>query len=230
MQVRIARHVKRKRCGKTHRNAQENAKTRNIAQRRAILHRHATSPFIIPPLTCTQQTWGWLEDCLRNMGPKSLLFRTCIERDFCQNDASDALRQGKPLSAENHRLLHSHWSKPYVRGRHGGVEKRGGGNLTKDTPPQTGFWTPFVWYVFHPPQVSLLTAKFIREGAFSGCFSSPHTFCTLPTSWPNYVPSGLIPSRAPLNQSTNWWMDALRAWKINRLGSKDGCINQLLDC
>ena len=29
-------------------------------------------------------------------------------------------------------------------------------NLTNDTPPKKGFWTPLVRYVFHPPQVSVL--------------------------------------------------------------------------
>ena len=29
-------------------------------------------------------------------------------------------------------------------------------NLTNDTPPKKGFWTPLIRYVFHPPQVSLL--------------------------------------------------------------------------
>ena len=29
-------------------------------------------------------------------------------------------------------------------------------NLTNDTPPKKCFWSPFVWYVFHPPRVSLL--------------------------------------------------------------------------
>ena len=43
------------------------------------------------------------------------------------------------------------------RGRHGGVEKkRGVENLTNDTPPKKGFWTPLVRYVFHPPQVPAL--------------------------------------------------------------------------
>ena len=29
-------------------------------------------------------------------------------------------------------------------------------NLTNDTPPKKGFWTPLVRYVFHPPQLSVL--------------------------------------------------------------------------
>ena len=39
----------------------------------------------------------------------------------------------------------------------GGWKKEGGGDLTNDTPPKKGFWTPpLVRYVFHPPQVSVL--------------------------------------------------------------------------
>ena len=38
----------------------------------------------------------------------------------------------------------------------GGGKKRGVENLTNDTPPKKGFWTPLVRYVFHPPQVSVL--------------------------------------------------------------------------
>ena len=38
----------------------------------------------------------------------------------------------------------------------GGGKKRGEENLTKDTPPKIGFGPLFVWYVFHPPLVSLL--------------------------------------------------------------------------
>ena len=70
-------------------------------------------------------------------------------------------------------------------------------NLTNDTPPKKGFWTPpLLRYVFHPPQVSVLClflyknprqsrpeallegSKNFRESAFSGTFSPPHTFCT----------------------------------------------------
>ena len=86
----------------------------------------------------------------------------------------------------------------FLRGRHGGVEKRGGvENLTNDAPKK-GFWTPpLVWYVFHPAQVSVLCfpvqdftteqtrssfggVQNFRESAFSGRFSSPHTVCTPP--------------------------------------------------
>ena len=38
----------------------------------------------------------------------------------------------------------------------GGGKGRGVENLTNDTPPKKGFWTPLVRYVFHPPHVSVL--------------------------------------------------------------------------
>ena len=44
-----------------------------------------------------------------------------------------------------------------VRGRHGGVEKGGGWKTSRMTPlPKRGFGPPLVWYVFHPPHVSVL--------------------------------------------------------------------------
>ena len=74
----------------------------------------------------------------------------------------------------------------------GGWKKRGVENLTDDTLPKEGFWTPpLVRYVFHPPQVSVLCfsctknprqsrpeallegCKTYRESAFSGTFSTP---------------------------------------------------------
>ena len=84
----------------------------------------------------------------------------------------------------------------------GGGKKRGVENLTNDTPPKKGFWTPLVRYVFHPPsRVSALFflyrnprqsrpeallegSKNFRESAFSGTFSTPHTFCTPPYHGP----------------------------------------------
>ena len=41
---------------------------------------------------------------------------------------------------------------PFIRGSHGGVGKRGGGKPHEGHPSQNAF----VWYVFHPSQVSLL--------------------------------------------------------------------------
>ena len=87
----------------------------------------------------------------------------------------------------------------HFRRRHGGGgKKRGVENLTNDTPLKGGFGPPLVRYVFHPPQVSVLyfslyenprqsrpeallkVSESFRESAFSGTFSSPHTFCTPP--------------------------------------------------
>ena len=80
----------------------------------------------------------------------------------------------------------------------GGGKKRGVENLTNDTPPKKGFWTPLVRYVFHPPsgvsalfflyknprqsrpEALLEGSKTFRGSALSGTFSSPHTFCTPP--------------------------------------------------
>ena len=45
----------------------------------------------------------------------------------------------------------------------GGGKKRGVENLTNDTPPKKGFWTPLVRYVFHPPQVSVLCFSCTRS-------------------------------------------------------------------
>ena len=94
----------------------------------------------------------------------------------------------------------------FFRGRHGGVEKGGGRKTSRMTPlPKRGFWTPPpVRYVFHPPRVSLLCfsgrknprlsrpevllegSRIFREGAFTGTFSSPHTFCTPPYQGPSF--------------------------------------------
>ena len=83
-----------------------------------------------------------------------------------------------------------------------GGKKRGVENLANDTPPKKGFWTPLVRYVFHPPsglsalfflyknprqsrpEALLEGSKNFRESAFSGTFSSPHTFCTPPCHGP----------------------------------------------
>ena len=93
-----------------------------------------------------------------------------------------------------------------IRGRHGGVEKRGGWKTSRTTPlPKRGFGPTFVRYVFHPPQVSVLCfsctkihdgsdqklfwrgSKNFRESAFSDTFSSPHTLCTPPYHGPTLI-------------------------------------------
>ena len=76
----------------------------------------------------------------------------------------------------------------------GGGKKRGVENLTNDTPPKKGFWTPPRTVRFPPPSgVSALFflyknprqsrpkallegSKNFRESAFSGTFPPPHTF------------------------------------------------------
>ena len=85
----------------------------------------------------------------------------------------------------------------------GGGKRRGVENLTNDTPPKKGFWTPPRTVRFPPPsgvstlfflyknprqsrpEALLEGSKNFRESAFSGTFSSPHTFCTPPYHGPN---------------------------------------------
>ena len=54
----------------------------------------------------------------------------------------------------------------------GGGKKRGVENLTNDTPPKKGVWTPLVRYVFHPPKVSVLcfSCTKIHDGAYQKLF------------------------------------------------------------
>ena len=77
-------------------------------------------------------------------------------------------------------------------------KKRGEENLTNDTPPKKGFWTPrrtvrfpaasgvsALFFLYKNPRQSrpealLEGSKNFRERAFSGTFSSLHTFCTAP--------------------------------------------------
>ena len=84
----------------------------------------------------------------------------------------------------------------------GGGKKRGVENLTNDTPPKKGFWTPPRTVRFPPPsgvsalfflyknprqsrpEALLEGSKNFWESAFSGTFSSPHTFCTPPYHGP----------------------------------------------
>ena len=93
----------------------------------------------------------------------------------------------------------------------GGGKKRGVENLTNDTPPKKGFWTPPRTVCFPPlsgvgalfflyknprqsrPEALLEGSKNFRESAFSGTFSSPHTFCTPPYHGPklNILPCSL---------------------------------------
>ena len=88
--------------------------------------------------------------------------------------------------------------KEYQRTPWGGGKKRGEENLTNDTPPKKGFCT------FSTPsgvrlccsctknrrcrtEALLEGSKNYRESAFSGTFSSPHTFCTPPYHGPRIL-------------------------------------------
>ena len=86
----------------------------------------------------------------------------------------------------------------------GGGKKRGVENLTNDTPPKKGFWTPPRTVCFPPPsgvsalfflyknsrqsrpEALLEGSQTFRESSFSGTFSSPHTFCTPPYHGSNF--------------------------------------------
>ena len=86
----------------------------------------------------------------------------------------------------------------------GGWKKEGGGKPHQRHPSQKGLLNPpFGWYVFHPPQASLLcfcctkvhcwagqklfwrASEILQAGVFSGTFSYPHTFCTPPCHGPS---------------------------------------------
>ena len=87
-------------------------------------------------------------------------------------------------------------------------------NLTNDTPPKKGFWTPPRTVRFPPPsgvsalfflyknprqsrpEALLEGSKNFRESAFSGTFSAPHTFCTPPCHGPRI--SGTFRNPQPL--------------------------------
>ena len=94
-----------------------------------------------------------------------------------------AIRDSVPLRCARWRL----------RGRHGGVEKRGGWKTSLrtplpkekgvlDTPSYGTFSTPL-----RCPEALLEGSKNSWESAFSGTFSSPDTFCTPPHHGPNAI-------------------------------------------
>ena len=107
-----------------------------------------------------------------------------------------------------------HRTTPPLKLRGHRVEKEGGGKPHEGHPsPRRGFGPPFVWSIFHPPQLPLPCVFLVknpresrpealwegsrnfRAGAFSGTFSSPHTFCHPPISWPNQNISRLFSDR-----------------------------------
>ena len=86
----------------------------------------------------------------------------------------------------------------------GGWKQRGVENRTNDTSPKKGFWTPppshstfstlsgvsDLFLLYKNPRQSRTEAllegsKNFRESAFSGTFSSPHTFCSPPYHGPS---------------------------------------------
>ena len=91
-----------------------------------------------------------------------------------------------------------------VRGRLGGVEKGGGWKTSRMTPlPKRDFGPPSygtfstpsgvsaLFFLYKNPRQSrpealLEGSKNFRESAFSGTFSSPHTFCTPHITAQNY--------------------------------------------
>ena len=101
--------------------------------------------------------------------------------------------------------------KSKIRGRHGGVEKRGGWKTARMTPlPKRGFGPPFVRYVFHLPQGSVLffavqksttepTRSFLGGAQFSGegvlwyVFLPPYVLHPPPISRPNKSRLHLLP-------------------------------------
>ena len=90
------------------------------------------------------------------------------------------------------------------RGHHGGVEKRGGWKTSRMTPlpkrgcgpPRTVRFPPLsgvsaLFFLYKNarqsrPEALLEGSKNFRESAFSGTFSSPHTFCTPPYHRPKH--------------------------------------------
>ena len=99
--------------------------------------------------------------------------------------------------------------RPFFRGRHGGVEKRGGRKTSRMTPPPKRGFGPPSYGTFStppPPQVSVLCFSctkihdraeqklFWRGPRIFGRarslvrFPPPHTFCYPPISWPKVVP------------------------------------------
>ena len=90
-------------------------------------------------------------------------------------------------------------------------------SLTNDTPPKKGSWTPPRTVRFPPPsgvsalfflykkprqsrpEALLEGSKNFRESAFSGTFSSPHTFCTPPYHGPNIPVTSMSAENSLIN-------------------------------
>ena len=71
---------------------------------------------------------------------------TCVQQKY--NAPTESIAAPNPTWATSHFSVLTR----SVRGRHGGAEKkRGVENLTNDTPPKKGFWTPPRTVRFPPP-------------------------------------------------------------------------------
>ena len=102
----------------------------------------------------------------------------------------------------------------------GGGKKRGVENLTNDTPPKGVLELPrtvrfpphsgvsALFFLYKNPRQSrpealLERSKNFRESAFSGTFSSPHTFCTPPYHGP--IPSLVMIPRGDGGRAAFLW-------------------------
>ena len=143
----------------------------------------------------------------RNLGTthrKMWEFPKFAPKKCCSSQEFRSLKKAaNPRVPVYHALMATHARErgERIRGRHGGVEKRGGWKTSRMTPlPKKGFGPPS--YGFPPPsgvvalfflyknprqsrpEALLEGSRISREGAFSGTFSSPHTFCTPPYHGP----------------------------------------------
>ena len=107
-------------------------------------------------------------------------------------------------------------------------------NLTNGTPPKKGFWTPprtvrspppsgvsALFFLYKNPRQSrpealLEGSKISRGSAFSGTFSSPHTFCTPPYHRP-IIRFSLSMVRTPQLESQS--MCPMEVGSFTRVGS-----------
>ena len=151
------------------------------------------------PLVCTCRLTQGAEAHLAGMASSK------SHRGHCAAQTRDVGRV--PGNGQTATLVPSKWTtiegELPQRTPWGGGKKRGVENLTNDTPPRKGFWTPLVRYVFHPPHVSVLCFSCteihdradqklfwrgpnFRESAFSGTFFHPPYVLHPPISRPNF--------------------------------------------
>ena len=138
------------------------------------------------------------------------------------------------FSAENGRKPQIFAKTSFFRGRHGGVEKEGGGKPHEWHPSQSGFGPPIFRYAFHPPLVSLLFFPCRKaEGTFRGAqkfsggsvvqyvFLPPYVLhpCHGPVSLISCLPFGALLKhwRQPLEEKSTRARDTRRsggAWLL----------------